>query len=217
MQNINGQNYYNAKDIAGKLNVSITSIHRLIQNYIGHIKNNIIYTKGEGDYRRSRYISEEGLAILLNMKDSNRGNQFSINPSVNENEKNYKKHIAKEVIQQNKPPQQIVTGGLSDTVRALLAVVELAERNQSDIRELQGDVAMLKGDTANFPIRKGQKDILNERVRALAIRSQQPYHNIWNKLHEQVGRRSINEYVFEDYQLAINIINGWIKKFNFDI
>jgi len=121
--------------------------------------------------------------VLLAVKNLPRNNQFSEKVTLIENQKNYKKHIVKQVVEQNKPKQQITTGGLSDTVRALLAVVELAEKNQSDIRELQGDVAMLKGGTANFPIRKGQKDILNERLRALAI----------------------------------SIINGWIKRLNFNI
>jgi len=213
----NGKNLYSVEDVARRLNKSVSSVYRLIKNYKSFLVGEYIKTKGEGQYRSSLHLSESGVAKLINLKGQATSNQFSNALSANENELAFKNHLAEKAIEANKPQYEVATTGkLSQTIKALLAVCEIAEQNQQEIKQLKGDVAMLKGDTANYPIRKGQRDILNERVRRFSYNAKVPFPKVWKKLHEQVGRRSLHSYVFEDYKLAISLINEWSKLYELD-
>jgi hypothetical protein len=213
----NGQNFYSIDDIATRLNKANSSVYRLIQNYKSFLKDECVKLKGKNNYRASFHLSEKGVTKLLNLKGNVTSNQFSNALSANENELAFKEHVAEKAIESNQPEQAVATTGkLSQTIKALLAVCEIAEQNQQEIKQLQGDVAMLKGDTSKYPIRKGQREILNERVRGFSYNANVPFHKVWKKLHEQVGRKTLDNYVFEDYQLALNVIGEWSKAYQLD-
>jgi len=211
----NNQRYYNAKEIAANLSTTVSAVNQTIRRYLNEIDKYIVKYKSKNDYRPVRYVSEKGVAILMNLKKSSASNQFTKKDSYHEQNKQYKKHVVETAIEANDPKSNLqIEGKLSTYVKALLEVTIKAEQNEERLKELEGDVALLKGDTSKYPIREGQRRILNERVRGFAINLKAPFNKVWSKLHQSVGRKSIDDYVFEDYTLALSIIDDWVEKFN---
>lgn len=57
--------------------------------------------------------------------------------------------------------------------------------------------------TTPLDITASQRKFLNERVRALAAHANLPFSSIWGSVHDYVGKRHVEDYIFEDYAVAI--------------
>lgn len=212
--------YFSYPEAAELLNVSHEGLSRWLNNHI-EIKEKYV-SKKKHNGRRRLVIASEAIPVIANMRDNNRGNQYAKNELSTKNVQ-FKKELAERAVEQTKQVnlpaaqniEQLKTALMQAMVasQAALESLELATRNTERIEDHDQRLSLLEGDTSSLPITEGQKKVLNERIRKLAFERQIHFSQVWTQLHELVGKRSITEYVMEDYFVAITVIKKWYKMY----
>lgn len=203
----NGQRYYNVKEVAANLSKHVSAVHQLIKYHKDKLSEYLIKYKDHDDYRPVMYLSEKGVAILLNVKNVNPNNQFSKQVTSSENELSYKEHVAKEAITKNEPTsvisKQVESDSLVLMARTLLENVTRAAENTRKIDEMDKRIGILEGDPSKMPITPSQRKHIHSRINGLHFYTGQHQKELYGRLHDLVGPRKIEDYSMQDYQLAI--------------
>ena len=161
--------------------------------------------------RRKTVIQVEALALIANMRNDN-GRKVKESLTFKEAKRNI---IEKEI---RKPRKSL--SELRDIIDHMIAQDAQVKETGNKVHQLESKVADLEGDTTKIPITEGQRKRLHERVnyfcfwmeehRRIKIRQGQVYR----KIHDMTGRKTTNDYVFEDYKIAIKVLKDWYKQFN---
>lgn len=172
--------------------------------------------------RRRFVIEPEGMLVLANMKDSDRGNK-KIKTGMIFRES--KKKIAERAIAEVKqhPPTGIeALKQLQVVIAQQIENYEAIGNQGKKIEQLDERVSELEGDTSKMPITESQRKRLHERVTNLHYqllekrRVNTPFRNIWLKVHEATGKSAVSEYTFEDYRFALSFLKDTYKRLNIE-
>lgn len=85
-------------------------------------------------------------------------------------------------------------------------LIQIEEQLQVASRILQ--------DPTPLDLTASQRQFLNERIRALAIHANMPFNVVWSWVHDQVGKRHVETYIFEDYAVAIRYLKKVYENYN---
>lgn len=165
-------------------------IRRLLTRYQAHINE---YIQGGGRQGAKIGIKKEGLVVLRNVVN------VKIAPS---RVHLAKKEIAVKAIQASGDPflQQLeMLKSVYLQMQGIEKRLELVEQNT---------LAVESPKTLTNP----QREYLNERLRNYQYNVEVPHWRLWGKLHQEVGKASINEYGSQDYKKAMSILKQWYKE-----
>ncbi len=125
-----------------------------------------------------------------------------------------------ESVAENQQTFTLVTQ-LANQAQMLLQQAQAIMENRSALtlvsektKEIEDRLTEIEGGQKS--ITTGQRKYLNERVRSLAFELDAPFPKVWKAVHDCTGRHSIDEYLFEDYGVAMEYLKRVYKKNNFN-
>jgi len=193
--------YYSLPEAAKALGVSPSAISHWL-NANEDIKGQ--YTaKAVHNGRMRIVITAEGLTVLATVKG---GKSKTANGEIISSIKKGKQAIAEKAIEKSQPSN---TMQILDT---LMLQIQAMREQELRVDNHEERIVELEGDITKMPISDGQRTRLNERVRLLAFDLQVPFPAVWKQLHDMTGRKTINDYTFQDYGIAITYLKGTYKK-----
>jgi len=180
------------------LGIGYSSYTRLLVNYKGELEPYLSKVqKGRG--KAMTYIEKKGLLILATLK--NKGNNKVHSMQLADFKKSKVKLVEKAT------SISFPLEYLNDPIIALR--VQIIE-NEKQLKELgyltdnhEERILTLEGDTENLPMTQGQRERLNERLRFFCANAKIQHSLVWRDLHDITGRRTLNDYVFADYKVAL--------------
>jgi hypothetical protein len=153
------------------------------------------------------YVTRDGLALLEFRKSTYRGNQH---------EKATDERMLLDV--QAKTAQDQTALMMAELMKDPIVVMRMEQMKISarlDNVEKKLEIAnRLLEDTTPLDLTASQRQFLNERIRALAIHCTVPFGIVWGWIHDQVGKRHVADYVFEDYAVAIKYLKKTYSYYN---
>lgn len=149
------------------------------------------------------YLTKEG-AALLKFRKSMAG-------------KTKKPSVEFELNEAPVKEQDIIAVGMSELMNDPFIQMRMKQLQIEKVQAIQGQrieaieeklqvTARLLEDTDPVDITTAQREFLNERVRNLSFKSGLPFGRIWGLVHDQVGKRPIETYTFQDYPVAIKFL-----------
>lgn len=160
------------------------------------------------DGRRKWVLSKDGLLVIANMRETTKS-------EITSQFRHGKKKMAEAMIVKRDEEQVFIqilqqSQALLQHAQAILQVRTQIETVAEKNNELEERLNEIESGTKKMTT--GQRKYLNERVRALALELDAPFPRIWNAVHDMTGRRSIDDYLFEDYGVAIQYLREVFKK-----
>lgn len=113
--------------------------------------------------------------------------------------------------------QDVMAVGMSELMSDPFIQMRMKQLQIEKVQAIQGQrieaieeklqvTTRLLEDTDPIDITTAQREFLNERVRNLSFKSGLPFGRIWGLVHDQVGKRPIETYTFQDYPVAIKFL-----------
>lgn len=195
---------------AQTMGVSYSGLCKLLKKQPADFKEKYV-CKMRSTGQKQTHISHQGMVVLANMSDAFRGNQFQ-KVEVSSIKQKPKQKVAERAIANSNQLEDISLKALHKMIGELIQSQQKILQVQEQQEQLSVRIALLEGDTENSPLTSGQRDRINEKVRLLAHRTSFQHSAIWSALHKKVGRRSIKEYRFDDYQAAMKSLRGAFNK-----
>ncbi len=165
----------------------------------------LIREKHYKEIGKTGYVSRDGLALLEFRKDAFRGNQHIEKPMLLDDAKVAQDKTALAMAEFMKDPIIIMR----------MEQMKLAEQVNGLVRFQEQFQPMLE-DATPVDITASQRQFLNERVRNLAIKSALPFGTVWGWVHDHVGKRPLESYVFEDYPIAAKFLKKIYSQYRLD-
>lgn len=172
-----------------------------------------------GKTRRMTVITKQGLVVLVNMKDSNRGNQFEKNdakPRFLE----AKKEIAETAIQAVSP-QPSHPSSLQVLLQTVQEMANLETRMNEKFDNMEKKIEEVTvALTAPIPSSTGMRDELNDRVKAYVAKMKKihgvdiPYYRVWEMIHAHVQAYAVANFTFKHYIAALKYLKQVYKDSN---
>lgn len=144
------------------------------------------------------YITREGAALLKFRKSmAGKTKQPSVEFELNE-------VPAKE--------QDLMAVGMSELMSDPIVGMRMKqmamEKQLAELQAFKEQFRPMLEDTEPVDITSAQREFLNERVRNFSFRSGLPFGRVWGLVHDQVGKRPIETYTFQDYPKAIKFMKA---------
>lgn len=204
---VNSQ-WFTVLQAANKFRIDVKGMRKLYVRYSKYLGENIKQVISKGRTGKTIHINQQGLLILANLKNpannSNRSSEASLQG---------KKKVVEIAI-------AAVTPSIDPVILQLqqLMVVRQEQINQSKridtIETKIEEVKQLALVAPPIAMVTSQREFLNDRLRNFCAQSGMSHSYVWNRLHEYVGKYSINEYKFEDYKPAIQYLKQMYQDSN---
>lgn len=190
--------FISLEEASQQLGISYSSLVRWLKKNT-EIKDKYCF-KASYQGRKKTLIYVEALLVIANVKDSDRGNKSKTAPSTTFQKG--KQKLAENAIEQVKTSQSLES--LYSQAQMMVKTLEQLMQVSGQVQNHEERILTLEGDTQNAPMTSGQRERLNERLRFFCSQTGVAHALVWRDLHDITGRRSINEYVFEDYKIALS-------------
>lgn len=180
--------YLSYPEAGQKLGVTASAISHWI-NKMPDFKDRYVVSKFHNG-RKRKVVTVEGLTVLANAKDTDRGGKYKNNePSSRNLFKAGKIRIAEQAIQPKERPSLL----------ALREMIDRAIEHEKLLDNHETRIADLEGDISKSAITTGQRKLLHEKINALHYGLKEkdinvPQSRIWQKVHEFTGRKTILEW-----------------------
>jgi hypothetical protein len=192
-------NFISLEEAGQQLNMSYSTLSKWLTSH-KDIKDKYCFkAKYQGRKRTLIYI--EGLAVILNVKDTGR-NVSEGKKELNSKIPEVKEQLAEKAIEQVKSSQSLES--LYSQAQMMVKTLEQLMNVSGQVQNHEERLLTLEGDTENLVMTNGQRERLNERLRFFCSQTGVGHALVWRDLHDITGRKSINEYVFADYKVALS-------------
>ena len=199
LEKVNNQVGFISLEEAGQqLNMSYSTLSKWLTSH-KEIKEKYCF-KAKYQGRRRTLIYVEALAIILNVKDTGR-NVSEEKKELNSKIPEVKEQLAEKMVEQVRTTQSIES--LYSQAQMMVKTLEQLMHISGQVENHEERILTLEGDTENLPMTSGQRERLNERLRYFCSQAGVGHALVWRDLHDITGRKSINEYVFADYKIAL--------------
>lgn len=190
--------FISLEEAGQQLNMSYSTLSKWL---ISHkdIKEKYCF-KAKYNGRKRTLIYVEALAVILNVKDTGR-NVSKEKKELNSKIVEVKEQLAEKAVGQIKTGQGLES--LYSQAQMMVKTLEQLMQVSGQVQNHEERLLTLEGDTENLPMTSGQRERLNERLRFFCIQTGIGHALVWRDLHDITGRKSINDYVFADYKLAL--------------
>ena len=192
---------------AERMGITYNSITRLLRNY-PDIKDKYTFKRKLSTQKHAKprtFITTKGMVVLANVKDKDRGNQYKVN-NARRNLSQSKQQLAERAIEQSQ----------LSPAQALLQAVQLMAAQEEKLQLVENKVSQLEEKITSpksGPIEKEQRDVLWDRVNALAYKSKRKQGVIWKELHDYMKRDKVADYTFADYRPAAKWLQARIDAY----
>ncbi len=204
------QEWYDSEGVAEYLGITKQSANSLMRTYWEFLGD-----KAELIGKRNKRVNRDGLLLLASMKaktgKTKKRNDTILSQQaflINAGIKSLKNQDTKD-LENTKP-----------NIDPFLAQLDMMRNVYLEMQTIKQEVKELKEQNLQLEppktLTNPQRDYINERLRNYQYNVDVPHWRLWNKLHEQVGKASINEYKPMDYKKAMSILKQWYKDANLD-
>ncbi len=196
---VNSQ-WFTVQQAADKFDIYPRAIRKLYKRYSKHLGENIKNIVSKGRTGKTTYINQEGLIILANLKNpTNKPNRSSKDSLQG------KKKIAEIAIKSVTPSEDPMMLQLQHMM--MVRQEQLNQSKRLDNVEVKiEEVKQLALETPPVSMVTSQREFLNDRLRNYCAQTEVSHSFVWKKLHDYVGKGSINDYKFDDYKPAIRYL-----------
>ena len=164
--------------------------------------------KGKVNGRLKYVLLVEGLPVIANMKDSDRGNQRKkIVPSTKIPKA--KQQLAERAVEQTK---MTLTSTSFDVMRQMIDMLEVSSKRMDSFEKRMDKIESPEADVQ--PLSKKNRKLLWDRVNAIHYATGIPHAVLYADLHLRVGRAGIEQYLQADYYSALRHLKPMFKKNN---